>query len=256
MNGFRLAIGFLTVLPFAPRGAAQMGAARAYFPLVGLALGGVLAGFDIVARQALPPLVVSALLLIALLVLTRALHTEGFLDACDGLFGGFDRARRLEILRDTHVGAFAVLGGASLLLLKWSLLAGIPDEERTSLLVLFPCLSRFGMVATMEAFPYARAQGLGTAFADGRSRWQVVFGSAVAIAAGGLLLGAAGLVLLGAAVVIALAMGRWVTGLLGGMTGDTYGAVNEVGEVVVLLGGIILFHFAAGLFQAPLWGMP
>lgn len=255
MNGLRLAIGFLTVLPFAPGGAARMGPARAYFPLVGLALGGILAGLDLVMREALPPLVVSVLLVVALLVLTRVLHTEGFLDSCDGLFGGYDRTRRLEILRDPHVGAFAVIGGASLLLLKWSLIAGIPDEERTALLVLFPCLSRFGMVAAMTAFPYAREQGLGTAFEDGRSRWQVVFGLATAIAAAGLLLGFAGLVLLGAAVAIALAMGRWITGLLGGMTGDTYGAVNEVGEVVVLLGGIVLFHAAAGLFFAPLWGM-
>ncbi|MCY4581783.1 MAG: adenosylcobinamide-GDP ribazoletransferase [Chloroflexi bacterium] len=253
MNSLRLAFGFLTVLPLAPVGAARMGPARAYFPLVGLALGGILAGLDLVARQALPPLVVNALLVVALLVLTRAIHTEGFLDSCDGLFGGHDRARRLEILRDSHVGAFAVLGGAGLLLLKWSLITGAPDEERAAVLVLFPCISRFGMLATMEAFPYAREQGLGTAFENGRSRWQVVVAFATALAASGLLLGSAGFVLLGVAVVAALAMGRWVTGLLGGMTGDTYGAVNEAGEVVVLLTGIVLFHFAAGLFGAPLW---
>ena len=68
-----------------------MGPVRAYFPLVGLALGGVLAGLDVAARQALPLPVVGALLVVALLVLTRAIHTEGFLDACDGLFGGYTR---------------------------------------------------------------------------------------------------------------------------------------------------------------------
>ena len=255
MNGLRLAIGFLTVLPVAAKGEAQMGPARAYFPLVGLALGGILAGIDLVLGQALPPLVMSALLVVALLVLTRAIHTEGFLDSCDGLFGGYDRARRLEILRDPHVGAFAVIGGASLLLLKWSLIAGVPDEARTALLVLFPCLSRFGMLAAMGAFPYARQQGLGTAFEGGLRRWQMAFGFATAATAGALLSGLAGLVLLGAVVVTALAIGRWVTGLLGGMTGDTYGAVNEVGEVVVLLASIVLFQVAPGLFQAPLWGM-
>ncbi len=255
MNGLRQAIGFLTVLPVAPGGDARMGPARAYFPLVGLALGGILACIDLVLGQALPPPVISALLVVAMLVLTRAIHTEGFLDVCDGLFGGYDRAKRLEILRDPHVGAFAVLGGASLLLLKWSLIAGIPDEERTALLMLFPCLSRFGMLAAMGAFSYAREQGLGTSFQEGRRRWQMAFGFATAATAGALLSGLAGLVLLGAVIAIALAMGRWVTGLLGGMTGDTYGAVNEVGEVVVLLTGIALFHLAAGLFQALLWGM-
>ena len=83
-----------------------MGPARAYFPLVGLALGGILAGLDFAARQALPAPVVGALLVVALLVKTRAIHTEGFLDSCDGLFGGYSRAKRLQILRDTHVGAF------------------------------------------------------------------------------------------------------------------------------------------------------
>ena len=127
LKDLRLAIGFLTVLPLAPGSAAQMGPARAYFPLIGLALGAILAGLDFAARQALPPQVVGALLVAPLLVLTRAIHTEGFLDTCDGLLGGYSREKRLEILRDTHVGAFAVVGGIALPLLKWTLLAGIPN---------------------------------------------------------------------------------------------------------------------------------
>ena len=249
----RLAIGFLTVFPLAPSGPAQMGPARAYFPLVGLALGGVLAGLDIAARQALPLPVVGALLVVALLVLTRAIHTEGFLDACDGLFGGYTPAKRLEILRDSHVGAFAVVGGAGLLLLKWTLLTGIPDDVRGGLLVVFPCLSRFGMVSTMAAFRYVREEGIGTSFQAGRNRWQVVFGFATAGAAGGLLLGGGGLILLAAAIGVSLGVGWWVTRLLGGMTGDTYGAVNEVAEVAVLLLGLVLFHVSSMLFDVPFW---
>ena len=230
-----------------------MGPARAYFPLVGLGLGAILLGLDFAARQALPPLVVGALLVAALLVLTRALHTEGFLDSCDGLFGGYSRVERLRILRDTHVGAFAVIGGVALLLLKWTLIVSIPDEARTGLLLIFPCLSRFGMVATMAFFPYAREHGLGTSFQDGRTRWQVVFGLATAAAAGGLFLGVTGVLLLGAVTGVSLVLGRWITGLLGGMTGDTYGAVNEVAEVAVLLLGIGLFAAIPGALQAPLW---
>ena len=230
-----------------------MGPARAYFPLVGLALGGILAGLDLAAREALPPMVVGALLVVALLVLTRAIHTEGFLDACDGLFGGYSPARRLEILRDTHIGAFAVVGGAGLILLKWTLLTSIADDVRVGLLVVFPCLSRFGMVSAMAGFRYVREQGVGTSFQVGRKRWQVVFGFATAATASGLLLGAGGLVLLGAAIGVSLAVGWWVTRLLGGMTGDTYGAVNEVAEVAVLLLGLILFRVSAVLLEVPFW---
>ena len=240
MNSLRLAVSFLTILPAAPRDAAHMGAARAYFPLVGLVLGGILAGLDFAARLALPAPVVGALLVVALLVLTRAIHTEGFLDCCDGLFGGYSPARRLEILRDTRVGAFAVAGGVGLLLLKWALFTEVPGEVRVSLLTIFPCLSRFGMLLTMAAFPYAREQGMGTAFRADTGRWHIVLGLVTAAAAGGLLLGATGIFLLGAAIAAALALAWWISRMLGGMTGDAYGAVNEIVEVAALLAGLIL----------------
>ncbi len=253
MKSLRLAIGFLTIFPLAPSGRVQMGPSRAWFPLVGLALGGILAGLDLAAREALPPMVVGSLLVVALLVLTRAIHTEGFLDTCDGLLGGDSPSRRLEILRDSHVGAFAVVGGAGLLLLKWALLTSIEDDLRLGLLLVFPCLSRLGIVSAMAVFPYARQQGLGTSFQSGRARWQVGLAFATAAVAGGLFLGFGGLVLLGAALGVALGLGWWVTRLLGGMTGDTYGAVNEVAEVVVLLLGLILFEVSAVPFDMPFW---
>ena len=253
MNSLRLAISFLTILPVAPRGVAQMGSARAYFPLVGLALGATLAGLDFAARQALPTPAVGALLVVALLVLTRAIHTEGFLDSCDGLFGGYSPARRLEILRDTHVGAFAVAGGVSLLLLKWSLLSGIPDEVRAGLLTVFPCLSRFGMLSAMAAFPYAREQGMGTAFQAGASRWHIALGFVTAAVAAGVLLGVTGLFVLAAAIAVSLALGFWISRMLGGMTGDAYGAVNELAEVTVLLVGVVLVHTLPEMYWTRPW---
>ena len=253
MNSLRLAVSFLTVFSVGPREPGPMGPARAYFPLVGLALGGILAGLDYTASLVLPPFVVGALLLIALLVLTRALHTEGFLDSCDALFGGYTRERRLEILRDPHVGAFAVIGGAALLISKWALLVSLDSELRTGLLILFPCLSRTGMLATMVVFNYARDQGLGASFKLQTRWWMDVLGLGVAVAAGVLILGLGGLVLAAVALVVALAIGRWSSRLLGGMTGDTYGAVNELAELSVLLTGVVLYAEFSWLFQAPLW---
>ena len=145
MNGLRSAIGFLTILPLAPRNApASMSSARGWFPLVGLLLGcalGVLellmallfgrpsqAGWFGYAPFADFPgfvpgffpfaLLWPALLAVTLVVLTRALHLDGFMDSCDALLGGFDRERRLAILRDPNVGAFAVVGVVCLLLMK------------------------------------------------------------------------------------------------------------------------------------------
>ena len=169
-------------------------------------MGAALVGLDAAAREGLPAIVVGALLVSALLILTRALHTEGFLDCCDGLFGGYTAEDRLRILRDTHVGAFAVIGGAALIVTKWSLLASTPDASRMGLLLLFPCLSRFGMLATMVVFPYARSHGLGSSLHENRHWWQIGVGLLSATLAAGLLLGPGGLVLFGAVTLAALGL--------------------------------------------------
>ena len=108
------------------------------------------------------------------------------------------------------------------------------------------------MLTAMAAFTYVREEGLGTSFQAGTNRLQIAFGLATAAVAAGVLLGIAGLVLLGAVIGVSLGLGRWISGMLGGMTGDTYGAVNELAEVTVLLLGIALFRLMPGLFQTPL----
>ena len=194
------------------------------------------------------------MLLTVLVAATRAMHVEGFMDSSDALFGGFTRERRLEILRDPHIGSFAVAGGVCVLLLHWAGITAIPGGIRTEVLVLFPCLSRWSILVAQAAFPYARAQGMGSAFLRGRSRAQVVAGLVTAAAAAGLLAGAAGALLLVAATGVAWVMGRWMAGLLGGLTGDGYGAVNEVSAVAVLLLAIGIEAGAPALFQAPVGG--
>ena len=253
MTSLRHAFGFLTIFPVGPLKTPPTAWSSAYFPVVGLALGGILAGLDLAARQVLPMSVVGALLLVTLLIATRAIHIEGLLDSGDGLLGGRNRTQRLRILRDSRVGAFAVVGGVGLLLLKWTLLVDTPIEVRTEMLVLFPCLSRFGMLSTMVAFSYVREQGLGTSFRIGLNWRQLGLGFIIAAVAAGVLMGAAGLILMTASLAASLALGWWVSRLIGGMTGDTYGAVNEVTEVSVLLLAAALFPVMTNLFRSPLW---
>lgn len=256
MRAFRVALGFLTILPVAPRQQSERAfvASRAFFSLVGLLLGGVLAGLDLLLRQALPIELVGALLLAALVVTTRALHLEGFMDACDGLLGGHTPEERLKIMRDPHVGAFAVGGGICLVLAKWAGLVALPPSARLAGLLLFPCLSRWGMSAAMAWFPYAREQGLGSAFGAGRGRWQLLVGGAVALGASLLLAGGAGALLLATATALAWLLGRWMSGPLGGLTGDTYGAINELLEVAVLVVATALWATGTLPFPSPLLG--
>ena len=281
MNGLRSAIGFLTILPLAPRDApSSMSSARGWFPVVGLLLGVILVcvefltmimfGADVPGRSAgwmtynaisiFPITLWSILLIVVLVAMTRALHLDGFMDSCDALLGGFDRERRLAILRDPHVGAFAVIGVVCLLLIKVYALLGLSPVgiERMPILLLFPCLSRWAMLLTMELFPYARSNGLGTPFLEnGRSsvRWQLILGFMFTLVVSVALAGIGGIVLLAAACIVAWGVGKWATKLLGGVTGDIYGAVNEITEVVVIILAVMLTAESPVFSYAPLPGM-
>ena len=253
MKSLRLAIGFLTVLPVAPVHSGPMGPARAYFPLVGLGIGGLLAGLDIAASQVLPPPVVGALLVAALLVLTRAIHTEGFLDACDGLWGGHDREARLAILRDSHVGAFAVVGGVEPLATEVDARgrhSGRGTNCPPGSLPLPLALRNGHHDGRVSLCPSAGiGHGVSGRIQLASTRVRLCHGRGCRW----LLLGIAGLLLLVCATGLALGLGWWFRRMLGGMTGDTYGATNEVAEVTVLLLGVILIRTAPTLVDAPFW---
>lgn len=260
MRSFRSALGFLTILPVAPRDASGLNTARVWFPLVGLLLGLALAAIE-VAMQAgfpvftdshrqFPPLLSASVLVVALVVFTRALHLDGLMDCCDALLGGFDRERRLEILKDSHVGAFAVVGVVGLLLIKMSALIALPSAGRIWVLLLFPCLSRWTMLMALDLFPYVRPQGLGTAFVARRGRWQLAAGLVATLVITVAATGFWGLVLLGAATVAAWLLCVWASRLLGGVTGDVYGAVNETVEAsVLLLAAVLAFAVSETLFE-------
>ena len=128
-----VALGFLTALPL-PRGGALRPEALArslgFFPVAGAIIGGLLLALDLALGLVLPVGVRSVLLLVALIAITRGLHFDGLMDVCDGLFGGFTPERRLEIMRDSRVGAFGVLGAAADLLLRYAALSSLADGWR------------------------------------------------------------------------------------------------------------------------------
>jgi adenosylcobinamide-GDP ribazoletransferase len=235
------ALQFLTVTPplvrrpFTP---AELGRSVGWFPLVGALLGATLAGLDWLLTWAFPPGVTAALVLAAWVLATGSLHLDGFLDSCDGLFGGHTPEARLRIMRDERAGAFAVIGGILLLLLKYAALSGNPD--RLAALVLAPVVGRWGMALAVVAFPYGRAEGLGRAMKDNAGAAQLVLASAVAGAAVGVFAwllpgGLRAALALPLAGVMVWAGGRFVMRRLPGLTGDIYGALCVLVEVAVLL---------------------
>jgi adenosylcobinamide-GDP ribazoletransferase len=229
------AFQFLTTFPAIIRRAftaQELGRAVGYFPLVGLALGGVLYGLDIGLRLLFPAPVVAIFIMAAWLLLTRALHFDGFLDTCDGLFGGFTPDRRLEIMRDSRVGAFGVAGGGLLLLAKYTALVSLPH---LSGLLLAPVLGRWVLSIAIFAYPYAREKGLGRDMKD-NVRWsQVIISTAVTILVVAFFAGWTGLLTVVLAGIMLWLGAGFILRHIPGLTGDSYGALCEMTELAVLL---------------------
>ncbi len=235
------AFQFLTILPPISRRETELsdlGRAVGWFPLVGLAIGAVLAMVQWGLHQFFPPGVVAVLVLSLWLLASGAIHFDGFLDSCDGLFGGRTPEHRLEIMRDHRVGAFAVAGGGLLLLLKYNALLAL--SQATMPLLLAPMLGRWGIAIAIVFFPYARKQGLGRAMKD-HARWpQALLATSIAmitaVALGGWL-GLLAMFTVGVSLLLAIA---FIRKRIPGLTGDSYGALCELMEIVALLAFIAM----------------
>ena len=159
------------------------GRSAGWFPFIGLVLGAILTLTDYVSGRLFTGLTSPALVLVAWVLLTGGLHLDGFIDCCDGLLPSVSPDRRMEILKDSRVGAFGVLGAFCLLLLKFSAIATLPWPARGTWLLLAPCLSRWLMVWTAWRYPLARPEGFAAWFRRGLGKRQVVFAAAFSLAA-------------------------------------------------------------------------
>ncbi len=250
MTDFALAWRLLTIipLPFIPADSNRpAGLASAYYPLVGLILGLLLAGADWLLALFLPPGVASALLLALWAGLTGLLHLDGLMDSCDGLLPPRDRARRLEIMKDSRVGAFGVVGAVLLLLVKFNALAVLPAAysaspslavaggDRLPALAAIPTLARWAMTWVMVRYPLARKEGSSVFFSAGLGWRQLTIATVVAVTAALVLLNWLGLLLLAITWLAATLLARFAVARIGGLTGDVYGAICEVTETVLII---------------------
>jgi adenosylcobinamide-GDP ribazoletransferase len=236
LGQFDIATRFLTTFPLPwPAATQHDGIARAlpFFPLVGAMIGMALLGIGSVAGLFWPPLAQAALIVVAWGILTGGLHLDGVSDTFDALMSWRPRERKLEIMKDSRIGAMGALALLAVLLLKVTLLASAGEIWWCAVLST-PILGRWAMISAIARFPPARADGLGSSV-QGRlpTAHLVVVSSAVALAVAGIA-GVAGLCGFLLAGVGAHILGRWWTHELGGLTGDTYGAICELTEVIAL----------------------
>ncbi len=238
---FIFAWHFLTTIPLSRTHheptAPELAASMAWYSTVGLMLGGIMALSDMVLGRVFSHEVVSIILIVLLVSLTRGLHQDGLADTLDGLAGGRTPADRLSIMRDPRIGAIGATGLFLSLILRYAGLMALPESLRVPALVCMPALGRCAMVVLAWLVPYARAEGgLASPFLAHLSVFHVM-GSILVVTAAlivGLGVTATIVTLLGSCLVI-FAVQAVCRTFFGGITGDTLGATNEIVEIVFLL---------------------
>ncbi len=235
------ALGLLTRLPVIVDGDRAMarGAAAAWaYPLVGVILGVILAAFvSLMTALGLPSGIVAGLVLALSVVLTGAMHEDGLADSADGLWGGWDRARRLEIMKDSRIGVYGVCAIALSLLLRWlALTVVVAIGAHWVAFIAVGALSRASMVALMGVMRSARSDGLSRQVGrppQGTVWLAMGFGALAALLCGYPWL------------IVVAAFATLICGLIarvkiGGQTGDILGATQQVTEIAMLLALVVM----------------
>jgi adenosylcobinamide-GDP ribazoletransferase len=251
VKGLLGAVSFLTRVPVGGGvgDARELAGSVPWFPVVGAGVGLAEAGVYAGARVLLPPLVAATLAVIAGILLTGAFHEDGLGDTADAFAGGTDRDSTVRILKDPRLGTFGVLAVAASLLLRVAAVAALPAAAALAALPAAGALSRAVAVAAMTALPAAADTGLGASYVRALSRPRALAGAAAGLVVAVALLGVAALWAAAAAGLAAALLGRLATRRLGGVTGDVLGAIQQLGEVLVLLAAVAAV--SAGRWESP-----
>jgi adenosylcobinamide-GDP ribazoletransferase len=244
---------------------ARLNQAVRHFPLVGAAVGLVGAAVAVLALLLWPPLVAAALAVAATVWLTAAFHEDGLADTADALLGTATREGALAIMKDSRIGTYGAAALVLSLLLRVALLAELLRTD--PLLAAAVCIAahaagRAAAVALMAVLPYggdeahAKAKPLARQVRGRDAVWAGGLGAALLglpwlaqpgwVAAGQALAAALGLVMLVAV------LRAWLRRRLGGYTGDTLGACEQLGEITVALAFVAAW--TPGLARMP-WGL-
>lgn len=252
MKGLILLFRFMTRLPIGldPKfDSDELGKGMRFFPVVGMVIGLVLfLAFCLLGRIIYSPMVMAVLLVIIEVVLTGGLHLDGLADTFDGIFSYRSKQKMLDIMKDSRLGTN---GGLVLILyffLKVALLVEGSSEfpaVMPIMVLISPVIARLNSVVNCGAAPYARATGMGKTFVEHTDG--VAVGIATILSAA--FVGGATyifelpytiLIIIPIVMILGYLFAKLMTRKIGGITGDTLGAVVEISEIIVLLGIYIL----------------
>ena len=173
---------------------------------------------------------------------TGGLHQDGLADTVDALAGGTTPEHRLEIFRDSHIGALGATGLVLSLGLRYAGLMALPVGMRELALLCMPAIGRWSMVMGIWKSVYARAEGLAASFIRNSSSVDVVVASLIVGLGVGVAFGpVAAMVVLSVGFLLVRCYVWWIARKIGGITGDILGSINEGVEIIFILCAPLLF---------------
>lgn len=239
MNSFLIALQFLTITPIPYTFIAsdkQLGNSCAFYPLIGLLIGCLLI-FTAFLTNSFSFQFQATIILIVWVLITGGLHLDGLADCADAWVGGLgNKQRSLEIMKDPAAGPIAVIALVLVLLLKWSMIIVILEQQKLAALVLAPMLGRLAILFLMQFTNYIRTGGLAEKLLANLPETSVKVVSLLTSVIAFYYLGVIPIVLIAITLLI---IAYQTKKRLGGVTGDVYGAAVELTEVSVLLGVLL-----------------
>lgn len=221
----------------------QLPQAVVYLPLIGWLVGGSCALVFYLADLLWPQTTAVILALIIGILMTGALHEDGFADVCDGFGGGVGKQRILEIMKDSHIGVYGFLGLLLMLLLKVSVLAAMPAATVALVLLAGHSISRLSPLLLMQRYEYAREHDSKASGAVYKPDFQeLAFATGIALLPLVLLPALCALAII-PILLVSVLLGRYFYRHIGGYTGDCLGASQQVAETIFYLSVSALWIF-------------
>jgi len=245
MKRFLIALQFLTTLPFNIKGKIEekdFGGSLIYFPIVGILIGLFLAGIAYISVFLSTP-VKSVLILAGWIIITGGIHLDGFADTCDGFYGNRPKEDILIIMRDSRIGTMGAAGVVMLLLFKFAILSSICSEDLWKVLIIAVVFARWSQVLVCATSKYARGVGKAKYFIEYAKKSDMFIGALFVLILNWFLMGTKGVILFAFSVATIFLFIQYVKRKIGGMTGDTIGATNEIAEVSALFFSLILVSY-------------
>jgi adenosylcobinamide-GDP ribazoletransferase len=235
------AFQFLTRLPL-PRLSYQtdsLSRTAKFFPLVGLALGGAVAGIYFLLSPHLPPLIVALAIVLFSALATGGMHEDGLADVADAFGGGWNKQKTLEIMRDSCIGSYGALAIVFSIAARVLLLANLPSENFVQYAIAAEVISRWTVLPLGMALPAARKEaGLGTHFARQISGLSLAVGTLLMLAIVGYCLRVSMWTPVVAASIVTLLSGLYYKRRIDGVTGDCFGATIQLSLIAVYFCGV------------------